>query len=177
MHRSRISTARDTRVRYRFVSVRLYMLVCLFLTERAEHFATSRGILSKRANLVIVVRRATVNLREFRLAGTRRPPVEETCNASIVHQHDARCSLLFVTGRDRDNCWCHRAVLGSAASATGSKNRARHFCQPLGHGDVTLRRPTVSFFASLWILFSCTFSGATGLTTSFFVFLFLFFSS
>ncbi|KOX73444.1 hypothetical protein WN51_14490 [Melipona quadrifasciata] len=30
----------------------------------------------------------------------------------------------------------------SAASVTGSKNRARHFSQPLGHGDVTLRRPT-----------------------------------
>ena len=149
--------ARDTRVRYRFVSVRLYMLACLSLTERAEHFATSRGIFSSRADLVIVVHRATVNPREFRLAGTRRPLVEETCNASIVHRHDARCALLFVTGRDRDNCWCHRAVLGSAASATGSKNRARHFCQPLGHGDVTLRRATVSFFASLWILLQLRF--------------------
>lgn len=129
------------------------MLAYFSLTEQPEHThsATSWGIFSNCVDLVIVVRGINVNPREFRLAGTDRPPVKETWNASTVHHQYARCSPLFVTGRDWDNSWWHSTVLGSAASTTGSKNRARHFYQALGHGDVTLKRRTVSSFASLWI--------------------------
>ncbi|XP_071874364.1 beta-1,4-glucuronyltransferase 1 isoform X2 [Bombus fervidus] len=120
------------------------MLAYFSLTEQPEHThsTTSWGIFSNCVDLVIVVRGISVNPREFRLAGTDRPPVKETWNASTVHHQYARCSPLFVTGRDWDNSWWHSTVLGSAASATGSKNRARHFYQALGHGDVTLKRPT-----------------------------------
>lgn len=119
------------------------MLSCLSLTERPEHSPASRDIFSKWRDLVFSepCYRINVNPREFRYAGRDRPPVKETWKP-CVHHH-ARRPVLFVTGRDRDNSWCD-CILGWTAFTTGLKNRARHFCEVLSHGDVTLKRPTVS---------------------------------
>lgn len=117
------------------VSVHLYMLSCLSLTERVENSTALQDIFSKWKHLVI----RYVNSHEFRYPARKRLPVKETWNSSV--HHDAPHPVGFLTGRDRVIQWCK---CNGGGSFTGSKNRVRHFSEILSHGDVTLKVSTVS---------------------------------